>query len=256
MTTFSDGAPLVSMPATGVALVTLNRPNVLNALRHSDLLALLDFCVEFEGDSAIRAVVITGAGRAFCAGGDVRALRRLDASETEPYLRVYSELAEAMSDLRVPVIAALNGITFGGGLELACMADIRVAAVDATFCAADVSLGLIPTGGLTWRLPRLVGHGRASWLLLSNATVDASEAAGMGLCDVIAGEGKAVDKAVELACSIAACPPHGVAATKRALRLVQQSSSAQATGFEVEANQYLIWDSVTRQRLNEVLPDS
>ena len=251
----SIGSPLLEMVPPGIALVTLNRPEVLNALRHEDILTLINLVTGLSDELDTRVVVLTGAGRAFCAGGDLRALRRMGPTETGPYLASYSELAEAFSSLRVPVIAALNGPAFGGGLELACMADIRVAGEGATLCAADLPMGLVPTGGLTWVLPRLVGHGRASWMLLSNATVTAREAALFGLCDVVVAEGAALQEALQLARAIADCPPAGVAATKHALGLSNRLSPADSRAFEVEVNQQLLWDEAVRRRLHQVLPD-
>ena len=249
----SLGAPSLNIVAPGVALVSLERPQVLNALRPSDMIALIDVVERLGMRDDVRSVVLTGSGRAFCAGGDLRALQKLSAKETHHYLAAYADLGDVLSRVRVPVIAALNGLTFGGGLELACMADIRVAEPSTTLCAADIPHGLVPTGGLTWRLPRLIGHGRASWMILSNATVAADEAHRIGLCDLVAADGAAVKASVQLATQIAGFPPSGVAATVHALRLSARATLSESAAFEIDANRRLLRDEGIRQHLDAVL---
>ena len=249
----SLGAPSLNIVAPGVALVSLERPQVLNALRPRDMIALIDVFERLGMRDDVRSVVLTGSGRAFCAGGDLHELQRLSERETHHYLSAYAALGDVMSRVRIPVIAALNGLTFGGGLELACMADIRVAEPTTTLCAADMPHGLVPTGGLTWRLPRLIGHGRASWMILSNATVSADEAHRIGLCDLVAGDGAAVNASVELAARLAGFPPGGVTATVQALRLSARATLSVSAAFEIDANRRLLSDEGTRQRLDAVL---
>ncbi len=250
------GAPSLSIAAPGVAVVRLERPEVLNALRPGDLITLIDHFERLSWRDDLRAVVLTGSGRAFCAGGDLRALQELTTRETGHYLSTYASLGDAISKVRVPVIAALNGPTFGGGLELACMADIRVAEPATTLCSADAPLGLVPTGGLTWRLPRMIGHGRASWMILSNATVMAEDALRMGLCDLVADEGASLSAALEMASRMAAFPQRGVAETVHALRLSARATLAISAAFEIDANRRLLGDEQTRRRLDGALRKS
>ncbi|MCD5422892.1 enoyl-CoA hydratase/isomerase family protein [Rhodococcus pyridinivorans] len=225
---------VVSYPVKKVALIRLNRPQVLNALT-GDLLTRLGNEIERIGrEPNVRAIVLTGTGRAFSAGGDVRALTKMNEAECREYLSCYVAVHRAIRDCEVPVIAALNGYTLGGGVELACMADVRVVDPEATLCVADAAIGMVPTGGLTWALPRLVGHGRARMWTLWNTHLSAADAATAGLCEVMSDAGASVDKAVALGEELGELPRHGLTSIRRAFALAEDLDSAART--EVDEN--------------------
>jgi 2-(1,2-epoxy-1,2-dihydrophenyl)acetyl-CoA isomerase len=137
--------------------------------------------------------------------------------------------------MRTPVIAALNGHTFAGGLELACMCDIRVASAEAILCVGDADHGLLPTGGLTWTLPRLVGAGRAKWLAFSNARVTGEAAATFGLVEEAVPAAEVVDRALGLAEQIARSPGAGIGLTRDAIDHAAESGLESAMAFEIDA---------------------
>lgn len=238
----------------GVFVLTLNRPAVLNALTEDQLRELADLVTTASRDSSVRTLVITGAGRAFSAGGDVRALQSMPRSEREPYLAAYSALNDAIEAADLPVIAALNGATYGGGLELACMADVRVADPSAEMCVGDAPLGLVPTGGLTWALPRLVGEGRARWMVLTNARVDPQQALAIGLCDVVSPPGQAQEYAIRLAQQIGRYPRAGLAASRKAVRNSWSVDRRAASEREVSANLALLEEPDTVRALAKAFP--
>ncbi len=227
---------LVAFPTNGVAVLTLNRPHALNAMT-PDLLATLTAEVARLGHhDALHALVITGAGRAFSAGGDMHALQAMSTAEQGPYLNSYAVLHETIADSDVPVIAALNGHAFGGGLEVACMADARIVDPSARLCVGDIALGLVPTGALTWKLPRLIGEGRARWLALSNETLSAAQAVEIGLCNVLAEPGQSVAAAVALATKIGMHPRHAAAHIRQAFEQAARGDRDESAAFEVTAN--------------------
>jgi 2-(1,2-epoxy-1,2-dihydrophenyl)acetyl-CoA isomerase len=205
------------------ATITLNRPEALNALspQMSDgLVAALD---EIGRDDAVRVVVITGAGRAFCAGGDVKTmLQRQEAERAAGALGRIRSLEAAgrrvpvlLKKLPKPVIAAVNGIAAGWGCDLAMACDIRFAAESARFTEAFVKRGLIPDGGATWLLPRIAGLDKACELIFSGRIIDAREAERMGLVTHIVPDERLLPAAYELAGQIAANAPLAVQLAKR-----------------------------------------
>ena len=227
-----------SYPASDVVVVTLTRPDKLNALTGDMVGRITAFARELDG--ATRVVVITGQGRAFSAGGDVRALVSLSPQQTANYLAGYGRLDEAIAASGALWIAAVNGLAYGGGLEIAAMCDVRIADVEATFCVADIEVGALPTGGLTWRLPRMIGAGAASWLVLTNAVVDAHRALAMSLVDEVTEQGGALPRALALASTMTKFHPDAVRANRAALRQAWTSSLADATAMEVSESVRLL----------------
>jgi len=166
----------------GIAYVTLNRPKVLNALNTP---TWTDLKVAFEDartDASVHGVILTGAGdKAFIAGADISELAHVDAYEAEESSRFGQGVLDLIENLGKPVIAAINGFALGGGCETAMACTIRIAAEHAKFGQPEVKLGLLPGGGGTQRLPRLIGEGRALELIMTGRTVDADEALRIGL---------------------------------------------------------------------------
>jgi enoyl-CoA hydratase len=204
--------------ADGVAVVTLDRPDVLNAMNDA-MRRELTRC--FEGlvtDEQVRVIVVTGAGtRAFSAGADVREFVEplVPVRFREQRRRV--EFRQVMDRCPQPLIAAINGWALGGGLELALACDIRVAAADARLGLTETALGIIPGGGGTQRLPRLVGRGRALELILTGTRIDAAEALRIGLVERVVPAGQALAGATELARELAARAPLAVRYAKEAV---------------------------------------
>jgi 2-(1,2-epoxy-1,2-dihydrophenyl)acetyl-CoA isomerase len=211
-----------------VALVRLGRPEALCVIdeRHTaDLLA----AVEGVGrDPEVRAVVITGQGRAFCAGGDLRWMAGYDGPDTgEPMRQLTKPFHALMMELRrmpKPVVAAVNGVAAGGGLSLALGADLRVAARSAFFRVAYLTAGLTPDGGLTWLLPRVVGRPRAVRMILRGDDVTAEDALAWGLVDELVDDDRVTDAALALAARLADWPGEVAGATKRLLDLSSTST--------------------------------
>jgi enoyl-CoA hydratase/carnithine racemase len=206
---------LVQRDAT-IATLTLNRPDKLNAIDGAMLDALGEALGEIERDAQIRAVILSGAGRAFCAGADIKAWTALSPLE---FARSWGLRGHALFDrlaaLPPPVIAALNGIAFGGGLELALCADLRIASEQARLGLPEVTIAALPGWGGTQRLPRLIGPGRAKHMILTGQPIDAARAEAWGLVsEVVAGDAL-LDRARELASQIAANAPLAVQASKR-----------------------------------------
>jgi 2-(1,2-epoxy-1,2-dihydrophenyl)acetyl-CoA isomerase len=209
--------------AEGIATITLNRPERLNALSYALKDALLAACATAGADPAVRAVVLTGAGRAFCAGGDMQDLL-VHAFEQEPELREqqavrgFNAMVRALRHLEKPVVAAVNGPAVGGGCCLAVAADVRLASPQATFGMVFTKIGLAGADmGATFLLPRLVGMGHASELLLTGATIDAARAERIGLVNRVVEAAALAAEARALAAQLAAGPPLALAATKRAI---------------------------------------
>lgn len=231
----SDELPSSEQVGDGVWSICLNRPAKLNALTHASLFRL-HTVVEELSDRGARAVVLHGQGRAFCAGGDIGEMQTMSPEQRLEYLEGYRVLSHAIATAPFVVVAALHGAVVGGGLELACMADARVADANAVFCAADIAHGLLPTGGLTWKLPRMIGRGRASWLLVSNSTLGAQRAFDIGLCDAVTGEDESLPTALEWANSMARFPGAAISETKQALAFGDDSRLAGSMGLEVSSN--------------------
>jgi 2-(1,2-epoxy-1,2-dihydrophenyl)acetyl-CoA isomerase len=221
-----------------IAHITLDRPDKLNAFSgtmREDLLAALRAAVE---DSACRVVVITGAGRAFCAGGDVDFMAGL---QREQNTTAFRKLLDAGRDIVVtiatmakPVIASVNGIAAGAGCNLALACDIRIASDAAKLGETFVRIGLHPDWGGTWLLPRLVGRSRAAELLMTGRIVDAAEALAIGMVDRVVPAAELAVETETLARAIADAPPIAIAGIKRALLASEHNDLRTQLDLEAE----------------------
>ncbi|MBI3029419.1 MAG: enoyl-CoA hydratase/isomerase family protein, partial [Candidatus Rokubacteria bacterium] len=202
----------------GIAVLTIDRPEAKNALNLETIEAFSKVVDGLARDPALRAVVVTGAGGDFVAGGDLKDFLRLESPEAGKRMsqRTQSVLAR-LEALEVPVIAAIEGVALGGGAEVSLACDLRIASESASIAFKQVSLGIMVGWGGGQRLLRIVGRSRALRLLLTGATLTAREAAGIGLVDEVAPAGEALEGALRLARQIAAQPAQAVRATKRAL---------------------------------------
>jgi enoyl-CoA hydratase len=214
-------APGSAGPVAGVALVTIERPDVLNALSFDLLDDLADVLAGLDADPRCRAIVLTGSGtRAFAAGADIREL----ATQTPISLAVEDRFAvwERIAATRTPVIAAVRGFALGGGCELALSCDLIVAGDDAQFGQPEINLGVMPGAGGTQRLTRAIGRARAMDLVLTGRTISAAEAEAMGLVSRIVPAERTLDVALELGATIASKAPVAVLAAKEAVRLAEE----------------------------------
>lgn len=223
-----------------VATITLDRPDALNALTIPMKHALLEALEAVAAASDVRAVILTGAGRAFCAGQDLRERLERDAPTLGEELHErYNPIVRAMRALPKPIIGAINGVAAGAGASLAFACDVRIASEGASFVLAFGRIGLTPDSGATWMLPRLVGLARASEMALLNDPVSAGEALRIGLVSkVVTGE-SLPDEAQALAARLAAGAPAAMAATKRLLESGMGSDLEAALAAETEAQDRL-----------------
>ena len=224
--------------AEAVATITLNRPDKLNAFTgtmREDLLEALRTC---EGDEAVRVVVITGAGRAFCAGGDVEYMASLqqtnDLTSFRKLLDAGRDIVLQIASMPKPVIAAVNGVAAGAGCNLALACDYRIAADSARLSESFVKIGLHPDWGGTWLLPRLVGRSRAFELLASGRMVEAAEALAIGMVDRIGPAAELAAETEKLAQSFAVSSPLAVAGIKRALDVNERNDLNAQLELEAE----------------------
>ncbi len=220
-----------------ICTITLNRPDKLNAFSGTMREELLDALVVADHDVECRVVVITGAGRAFCAGGDVDYMSGL---QRERNVTAFRKLLDAGRDvvlqivtMEKPVIASVNGIAAGAGCNLALACDYRIASDAAKLGETFVKIGLHPDWGGTWLLPRLAGRSRAAELLMTGRIVDANEALEIGIVDRVVPAAELATETAKLAQSIAAAPPIAVAGIKRALTASERNDLR--TQLELEA---------------------
>jgi len=199
-----------------VTILRLHRPTKLNALSNELLAAIMRALDAIELDPAIRAIVITGAGRAFSAGADIAWLQahleQGPANAIAHFMRPGHQMTRRVESFPKPVIAAVNGLAFGGGCELVEAAHIALAADTAVFSKAEINIGIIPTFGGTQRLPRHVGRKAAIELILTGRTFDAAEAARLGLINRVVPAASLLDEALALATVLAGKPPLTLAA--------------------------------------------
>ncbi|MFT3865114.1 MAG: enoyl-CoA hydratase-related protein [Solirubrobacterales bacterium] len=205
------------------AIITIDNPPV-NALHPDVAAAIGERVAEVGEDRELRALILTGAGRHFMAGGDIEFFKTLDRSRAERYVLGVQRMQDDLATLPQPVIAALNGTTLGGGCELAMACDIRVAEQQVKLGQPEVSLGLIPGAGGTQALPRLVPLGLAKRLLFTGERIDAEEGLRIGLVDEVVPTGGALERALEIAELIGRNAPLAVTAAKRAVTLGMQMS--------------------------------
>ena len=210
-----DNILLEERPATGIALLRLNRPAVLNALNLALRHSLADAFVRLEADKGINVIILAGSERAFCAGADLN--EYVDASPLDIMDRQMDRLWGAISGCRKPVIAAVRGHALGGGCDLAMHADIIVAGVNAKFGQPEVKIGMMPGGGATQRLTRAVGKFAAMKILLCGEAFTAQQAAAMGLVSELVGDAEVETRAIEMASRMAALPALSLRLIKEAV---------------------------------------
>jgi len=215
----------------GVLVLTLNRPEKLNAITGELLDALYAALKEGEEDREVRALLLTGAGRAFSAGQDLTEFgdRKPDY---EAHLRRYNRVVEAMAGLEKPLVVAVNGAAAGAGMSLALWGDLRLAAVGASFTTAFVRIGLVPDSGLSFLLPRLVGLAKAQELLLLSPRLSAEEALALGLVHRVVPAEKLMEEALSLAKELAQGPTRAYALTKKLLLETYRLSLTEALALE------------------------
>jgi enoyl-CoA hydratase len=235
MTTFDT---LLLNVADGVATLTLNRPTVMNAInqRLKDELALALDAV--EADEQARVLLITGAGaKAFCAGADIKERAGSEPTPAEFVFRQQAthRLFNRIAEFSKPVVVALNGVAYGGGAEIALCADIRVMSDAASIGLTEVNLGVIPAGGGTQRLPRLVGVAKAKELIFTGKRLKADEALALGLVNRVVPAAELASQAHALAVLIASKPPLAVRLAKQAIDKGQQTDLHTALAFELYA---------------------
>jgi len=249
----------ITKPRPHVSLITLNRPERMNALSFDTVKPLHDAILEAGADNDTFAVVLTGAGRGFCSGLDLEDhgippnIAGLPMSRIATRaMAVFSDLVPAMRNIPQPVIGAINGPAYGGGLCLAVACDIRFGAESATFCGAGIKNGLTGTElGISWILPRVIGAAHAFELILTGREVDARDAERIGLVSRVVPDAQLLDLALATAEQICAHSAHGVAMTKQVLWSNLETGSLHAA-MDLEArNQLLV--RLTTNNLDEAI---
>ena len=210
-----------------VATMTLNRPEIRNSISGAEMIGAIVGTVEtINADPGIRCAILTGAGTAFCAGGNIKLIAaakdHIDPSHPARirlgYRTGIQRIPTAFEALEVPIIAAVNGPAIGAGCDMTCMCDIRIAGTSARFAESFIRLGLIPGDGGAWLLPRVVGYSKACELAFTGETIDAEEALRIGLVSRVVPDGDLLSAARDMASRIAANPPYALRMTKRLLR--------------------------------------
>lgn len=234
-----DLSPVRIDIAGGVATVTLNRPEAMNALDERTKIALRDGLADITTDEAVRAVVLTGTGRAFCVGQDLRehAANLRDKALEDVWSTVvdhYTPIARSLLTMPKPVVAAVNGIAAGAGASIAFACDLRIVADTAGFNLAFTAIGLSCDTGSSWTLPRLVGQARARELLLQPTTLDAQQALAMGLATRVVPPADLMAEAAALAGELAAGATMAYGAVKAALNFAAEHSLDESLAREAE----------------------
>ncbi|GAA0496456.1 enoyl-CoA hydratase [Salinibacillus aidingensis] len=216
-----------------IGLITLNRPKAANAFS-TELLQDLNDCMDLiEARDDLRVLIIKGSGeKAFCAGADLKERASMSKNEVVQTVKTIKETVNRVEALPMPVIAAINGAAFGGGLELALACDIRMASTEASLGLTETSLGIIPGAGGTQRLPRLIGPGRAKYLIYSARRVSSQEAYQLGMIEVLVERGKLVEQVLSEASIIAGNGPIGVRQAKEAIQSGLNTNIE--TGLDIE----------------------
>ena len=222
----------------GLRIVTLNRPDRLNAINFDLASELEQVTAEFEEDGEARVVIVTGAGRGFCAGADIKELADPNAKKL-PLGRRYT-FFNKLEDLGKPVIAAINGACNGGGLEIALCCDFRIASEAATFGLGEVKLGVIPAAGGTARLPRLIGPARAKEFLYFGNRVDAQEACRIGLVNKVVAAENLMAEARKWGMELAERPPLSLKMLKYCVNLGIQMDLLGAIDYEAKCASLLM----------------
>ena len=226
-----------------IVTLTMNRPEMRNALSYGEQFA--DFeqaCARINTDRGVRCVVLTGAGSAFSAGGNVKQIKQRAETihgrtyETRSaYMDGIQRIPAVLYYLEVPVIAAVNGPAVGAGCDLACMCDIRIASENARFAESFVKLGIVPGDGGAWLLQRIVGPSKAAEMSFTGDMVGAEEALACGLVSKVVPADRLMEEALALARRIAANPPHALRLTKRLMRESQRASFETILQFSAAA---------------------
>jgi methylglutaconyl-CoA hydratase len=221
----------------GIVTLTLNRPDSANALSLALLSEFQEVLTELRFRSDVRVVILTGAGsKAFCAGADLKERRGMDENQVRKTVGQIRGVVEGVANLPMPVIAAVNGVAFGGGTELALAADLRIAAESAKFGLTETSLAIIPGAGGTQRLPRLIGLAKAKELIFTARRIDAATALHIGLVNDVVADAELLPAAYRLAEEIAQNGPIAVRQAKFAMD--QGCEVDLRTGLAIEEKAY------------------
>lgn len=224
----TSAGPLVTTTDDGVAVWTINRPHIGNAISDTEFVAAFESAVDaVNRDASVRAVILTGEGKIFSAGGNVKEMADREGifgldplDQRYAYVDGIQRLPRALARLEVPIIAAVNGAAIGAGCDLATMSDIRIASERASFAESFVQIGLVPGDGGTWFLQRAIGYERAAEMTLTGDRIDAATALAWGLVSRVVAHDELLSSAKDLADRIAKNPSH---ALRMAKRLLQES---------------------------------
>ena len=217
-----------------IGCVTINRPKAMNALNMDVLNELYDVFTNIEADTEIKAVILTGEGKAFVAGADIAQMSQLNAIEGRQMMIMGHKVMNLIEGMEKPVIAAVNGFALGGGCELSMACDIRIASEKAKFGQPEVGLGIIPGFGGTQRLSRLVGKGMAKYLIMTAEMIPAAEAHRIGLVEKIVPPEALMEEAEKVAKTIASKAPIAIATAKTAINNGFDMDMKSASKFEIE----------------------
>ena len=223
----------------GVVVLTLNRPEVMNSFNFTMLYALKEQIDAIRFDQDIRVIIITGSGqKAFCAGADLKERADLNELQVKEFIFTIRDLFTSIEYLNKPVIAAINGVALGGGVELCLACDIRIAAMNASIGLTETRLAIIPGGGGTQRLPRLIGRGKAKELIFTGRRVDAREALQIGLVNQICENENLHDECRKMAAMICETGPIAIEQAKYAINYGLETDLH--TGLGIESNAYWV----------------
>lgn len=233
-----------------ILLATLDRPQVANAFNTGMALALSELFEPLQNERRYRCVVVTGAGgKAFCAGADLKERNALDDEQWRAQHKTFERMFRAVRDCPIPVIAAVNGAAYAGGLELVLHCDFAYASTGAKFALTEVSLGIMPGGGGTQTLPRVVGERRAKELILAARPFSAEEALAWGVVNRLCAPDRVLPEALEAADRIASLAPIAVRQAKHAMRAGLHRDLASAMELEIDAYDRLVATDDRREGL-------
>ncbi len=223
----------ITRPAAGVAVVVINRPEKLNALDPPHIADLTEVFQTLSADEQLRAVILTGAGKAFVGGADIRHMAGLAPETARAFITSLHELFAAIRACPVPVVAAVNGYCLGAGMELAAACDIRIGSDTAVYGMPEVKVG-VPSVVEAALLPRLIGAGKSTWLVLTGESIDAARADEWGFTVQMVEGGSLTDEAMKTAKGIATAGPCAVRAQKRLVRLWEDAPIPDAVAQSID----------------------